>query len=62
MWAAGDVVQEHVQISAIKLQSGSYAVWLAIYAPLPQMRAAVEATLGVVVENRALRVKFQQTL
>ncbi len=61
MWAAGDVVQEHVQISAIKLQSGSYAVWLAIYAPLPQMRAAVEATLGFVVDNRTLLVEFQLT-
>ena len=28
VWAAGEVVQEHVQISAAKLQAGSYAVWV----------------------------------
>ena len=27
-WAVGEVVQEQVQISAAKLQPGSYAVWM----------------------------------
>ena len=52
MWAAGEVVQEEVHISAAKLQSGSYAVWMGMYAPVTQMRAAVEAS-GVVVDIRA---------
>ncbi len=62
MWATGEIVQENVQISAAKLQAGSYAVRMGMYAPVTQMRAAVEAGPGVVVENRALRVEFQQTL
>ncbi len=36
-------MQEHVQISAAKLQPGSYAVWMGMYAPVTQVRAAVEA-------------------
>ena len=43
VWAAGEVVQEQVQISAAKLQPGSYAVWMGMYAPVTQMRASVEA-------------------
>ena len=58
VWAAGEVVQEQVQISAAKLQAGSYAVWMSMYAPVTQMRAAVEAS-GVVVNNRALLLEFQ---
>ena len=58
VWAAGEVVQEQVQISAAKLQPGSYAVWMGMYAPVTQMRAAVEAA-GVVVDNRALLLEFQ---
>jgi len=54
VWAAGEVVQEYVQISAAKLQPGGYAVWMGMYAPVNQMRAAVEAGRRVVVENRAL--------
>ena len=46
------------QISAAKLQAGSYAVWMGMYAPVTQMRAAVEAA-GVVVDNRALLLEFQ---
>jgi len=42
VWAAGDVVQEYVQISAAKLQPGSNAVWMGMYAPVTQRRAAVE--------------------
>ena len=34
VWAAGEVVQEQVQISAAKLQPGSYAVWMGMYAPV----------------------------
>ena len=58
VWAAGEVVQEQVQISAAKLQPGSYAVWMGMYAPVTQTRAAVEAA-GVVVDNRALLLEFQ---
>ena len=58
MWAAGEVVQEQVQIRVAKLQPGSYAVWMSMYAPVTQMRAAVEAS-GVVVNNRALLLEFQ---
>jgi len=54
VWAAGEAVQETVHISAAKLQAGSYAVWMGMYAPVNQMRAAVEAGRRVVVENRAL--------
>ena len=54
VWAAGEVGQETVHISAAKLQAGSYAVWMGMYAPVNQMRAAVEAGRRVVVENRAL--------
>ena len=59
MWATGEIVQENVQISAAKLQPGSYAVWMVMYAPVTQMRAAVKAGPGVVIENRALLFKFQ---
>ena len=62
MWAASDVVREHVQIRAAKLQAGGYAVCMGMYAPVTQMRAAVEPGPGVGVENRALQVEFQQTL
>ena len=58
VWAAGEVVQETVHISAAKLQPGSYAVWMGMYAPVTQMRANVEAS-GVVVDNRALLLEFQ---
>ena len=57
--AAGEVVQEQVEISAAKLQAGSYAVWMGMYAPVTQMRAAVEAGPGAVVDNRALLLEFQ---
>jgi len=57
-WSPGEVVVGTVQISAAKLQAGSYAVWMGMYAPVTQMRAAVEAA-GVVVENRALLLEFQ---
>ena len=53
VWSAGEAVQEQVQITAAKLQAGSYAVWMGMYAPVTQMRAVVEAGPSVVVENRA---------
>ena len=59
VWAVGGVVQETVQISAAKLQPGSNAVWMGMYAPVTQMRAVVEARLRVVVDNRALLLEFQ---
>jgi len=59
VWAVGEVVQETVQISAAKLQPGSNAVWMGMYAPVTQMRAVVEARLRVVVDNRALLLEFQ---
>ena len=59
MWAAGEVVQEEVHISAANLQSGSYAVWMGMYAPVTQLRAAIKAGPGVVVDNRALLLEFQ---
>ena len=59
VWAAGEVVQEQVQISAAKLQLGSYAVWMGMYAPVTQMRAAVKAGPGVVVDDRALLLEVQ---
>ena len=59
VWAAGEVVQEEVHISAAKLQPGSYAVWMGLYAPVTQMRAAIKAGPGVVVDNRALLLEFQ---
>jgi len=61
VWAAGEVMQEHVQISAAKLQRGSYAVWMGMYGPVIQRRAAVEVGHGGVVENRALLLEFQLT-
>ena len=39
-----------MQISAIKLQSGSYALWMGMYAAVSQMRAVVEAGPEVVEE------------
>ncbi len=59
VWAAGEVVQEQVQISAVKLQAGSCAVCMGMYAPVTKRRAAVEVWPGVVVDNRALLLEFQ---
>ena len=53
VWAAGEAVQEQAQMSAAKLQAGSYAVWMVMYAPVIEMRAIGEAGPGVVVEHRA---------
>jgi len=61
VWAAGEVVQEQVLISATNLQSGSYAVWMGMYAPVTQMRDVGEIGHGVVIDNRALLVQLQPT-
>ena len=58
VWSHGEVVVDTVQIGAAKLQAGSYAVWMGMYAPVTQMRAALEAA-GVVVDNRVLLLEFQ---
>ena len=47
VWAAGEVGQETVHISAAKLQSGGYAVWMGMFAPVSRMRAAVGFRLGI---------------
>ena len=62
MWTSGEFVQEQVQISAARLQAGSYAVWMGMYALVTQMRALVEARLRVVVDNHALLLEFQLLL
>ena len=62
MWAAGELVQEQVQMSAAKLQVVSYAVWMGMYAPVIEMRAIGEAGPGVVVENCALLLEFELLL
>ena len=59
VWAAGEAVQEQVQISAAKLQAGSYAVWMGMCAPVTQMRGGVKVWHGVVVDNRVLLLEFQ---
>ena len=56
------------QISAAKLQAGSYAVWMGRYAPVNQMRAAVEAGHERVLRDAGvdaepiLELEFDQTL
>ncbi len=68
VWVAGGVVQEHVQISAAKLQPGSYAVWIGMYASVTRMRAAVRAGHDRLVHNAGVdaepipEVEFDQRL
>ena len=57
--AAGEVVQEQVQTRAAKLQAGRYSVWMGMCPPVTQMRAAIKAGHGVVVDNRAFLWEFQ---
>ena len=59
VWSPGEEVVDTVQISAAKLQAGSNAVWMGMHAPVTQMRAAIKAGPGVVVDNRALLLEFQ---
>ena len=62
VWAAGEVVQSHVLISAAILQSENYAVWMGTNWPVTQARAAVEGGPDLVVDNRVLLVEFQLTM
>ena len=55
----GEVVVDHVQISAANLAAGSYAVWMGMYSPTTQVRATIEAETVVVSENRARLLEFQ---
>ena len=59
VWSPGEVVVDHVQISATNLAAGSYAVWMGMYAPLTQVRAAVAAKTVVVSEDRARLLESQ---
>ena len=58
VWSAGEVVEDHVQISAANLQAGRYAVWMGLYSPATQERVAVEAGAGGVSEDRARLLEF----
>ena len=59
VWSPGEVVVDHVQISAANLIAGSYAVWMGMYSPLTQVRATVAAETVVVSEDRARLLEFQ---
>ena len=59
VWSPGEVVVDHVQISAANLAAGSYAVWMGMYSPLTQVRATVAAETVVVSEDRARLLEFQ---
>ena len=68
VWSHGEVVVDTVQICAAKLQAGSYAVWMGMYAPLTQMRAVVEAGHDRLLHNATVdaepipELEFDQTL
>ena len=51
VWSPGEVVVDTVQISAAKPQAGSYAVLMGMYAPVTEMRAAVEARHDRLLHN-----------
>ncbi len=61
-------MQEQVQISGAKLQAGSYAVWMGMYASLTQMRAVVEAGHDRLLHNATVdaepipELEYGQTL
>ncbi len=59
VWSADEVVEDQVQISAANLQAGRYAVWMGLYSPATQVRVAVEASAGEVIEERARVPEFQ---
>ena len=59
VWSPGEVVVDHVQISAANLIAGSYAVWMGMYSPLTQVRATVATETVVVSEDRARLLEFQ---
>ncbi len=62
VWAARELAQEYVQVSAAKLQLVGYVGWMGRYAPVTQMCAGVKVWHGVVVENRALLSEFELLL
>ena len=49
-------------ISDAEQQPGSNAVWMGMYAPVTQMRAAVKVVSSTVGDNRALLVQLQPTV
>ena len=51
---------DYVQISAVNLAAGSYAVWMGMHSPLTQVRATVAAETVVVSEDRARLLEFQR--
>ena len=59
VWSAGEVVEDHVQISAANLQAGRYAVWMGLYSPATLERVAVEAGVGEVIEDPVRLLEFQ---
>ena len=59
VWSPGEVVMDHVQISAANLAAGSYAVWMGMYSPTTQVRVTVAAETVVVSEDRARLLEFQ---
>ena len=59
MWSPGEVAVDRLQISTANLHAGSYAVRMGMYSPLTQVRATVEAEMGVVSEDRAWLLEFQ---
>ncbi len=59
VWSAGEVVEDHVQISVANLQAGRYAVWMGLYSSATQERVTVEAGAGEVSEDRARLLEFQ---
>ena len=59
VWSHGEVVVDTVQIGAAKLQAGSYAVWMGMYAPVIEMRGGVKVWHGVVVDNHVMLLEFQ---
>ena len=52
VWSPGEVVVDHVQISAANLPAGSYAAWMGMYSPSTQVRATIAAETVVVSGHR----------
>ena len=59
VWSAGAVVEDQVQIIIANLHAGRYGVWIGLYSPATQVRVAVEAGAGEVIEERARLLEFQ---
>jgi hypothetical protein len=52
IWSAGEVVEEHIEIQTGPLAAGTYAVWMGLYNPNTQERAAVLSGPGPTQDNR----------